>query len=249
MIEGRHLHKSFGEKAVLRDASFAVEAGTVTALVGPNGSGKTTTLHVLAGLTTPDAGTALVDGVDVTNDRTEAQEHLAFLPQDVRFHSALTPRQVLRFYAGLRPEHDNRRSSSEEVVSGPRDAPVRTEPLLADVALSDAADKPCGTLSGGMRQRLGIAVLELADAPVLLLDEPALSLDPEWRTFLMDRLQAHAADGAAVLMATHLLDVWTPIVDRVLRCEEGQIHDTEDASSPVAVPPDEPALSDSQGSA
>jgi len=226
MIEGRNLHKTFGDKAVLQDASFTAEAGTVTALVGPNGSGKTTTLHVVAGLTTPDAGTATVNGVDVTRNRTEAQDHLAFLPQDVRFHEALTPRQVLRFYAGLRDA-----------------APDRIERLLDDVALTDAADKPCGTLSGGMRQRLGLAVLELADAPVLLLDEPALSLDPEWRTFLMKRLQAHAANGAAVLMATHLLDIWTPIVDRVLHCEEGHIWEVD--ATPVAEPSDRPTVPDS----
>ena len=236
MIEGRHLHKSFGKKTVLHDASFAAEAGTITALVGPNGSGKTTTLHVVAGLTSPDDGTAIVDGVDVTTDRTRAQEHLAFLPQDVRFHDALTPRQVLRFYAGLRPE----RSAEQHDASTDR-----IELLLADVALTDAADQPCGTLSGGMRQRLGLAILELAEAPVLLLDEPALSLDPEWRTFLMDRLQAHADEGAAVLMATHLLDVWTPIVDRVLHCEDGQIHETEDTSNPVAVSAGGPPMPDS----
>jgi len=223
MIEGHHLHKSFGEKTVLHDASFAAEAGTVTALVGPNGSGKTTTLHVIAGITTPDAGTATVDGVDVTTNRTEAQARLAFLPQDVRFHSALTPRQVLRFYAGLRDA-----------------STARIEPLLADVDLTDAADRPCGTLSGGMRQRLGLAVLELADTPVLLLDEPALSLDPEWRAFLMERLRTHADAGAAVLMATHLLDVWTPIVDRVLRCEEGHIRKVD--TNPVAEPADRPAV-------
>ena len=224
MIEGGHLHKSFGEKTVLHDASFAVDAGTVTALVGPNGSGKTTTLHVLAGLTTPDAGTARVDGVDVSTDRTEAQEHLAFLPQDVRFHGALTPRQVLRFYTGV------------------RDVPTdRIDTLLNTVALADAADKPTDTLSGGMRQRLGIAIMEMANAPVLLLDEPALSLDPEWRTFLMDRLRTHADNGAAVLLATHLLDVWTPIVDRVLRCEEGHIQEVE--ANPI-VEPDPPAVPD-----
>jgi len=219
MIEGTNLHKSFGDHRVLDDASFSVEAGSIAALVGPNGSGKTTTLHVLAGLTTPDAGTATVDGRDVTSNPTAAQEHLAFLPQDVRFQSALTPRQVLRFYAGLR-------NASTD----------RIEPLLDDVALTGAADKPCGTLSGGMRQRLGIAVLELADAPVLLLDEPALSLDPEWRTFLMERLLDRAEAGATVLMATHLLDVWTPIVDRVLRCEEGQIRDAEEQPAPATTP-------------
>ncbi len=230
MIEGQNLQKTFGDKTVLDGASFTAEGGTITALVGPNGSGKTTTLHVVAGLTAPDAGTATVKGVDVTRNRTEAQDHLSFLPQDVRFHEALTPRQVLRFYAGLRPER------SEDVVSEPDNSSNRIEALLGEVALTDAADKPCGTLSGGMRQRLGLAVLELADAPVLLLDEPALSLDPEWRTFLMDRLRAHADDGAAVLMATHLLDVWRPIIDRILRCEEGRIQEAENQDNPVATP-------------
>lgn len=226
MIDCNALHKSFGDHTVLADASFSVATGTIAALVGPNGSGKTTTLHVLAGLATPDAGTASVAGVDVTTDRTAAQEHLAFLPQDVRFHSALTPRQVLRFYAGLRDA-----------------SPDRIDALLDEVALADAADRACGALSGGMRQRLGIAVLELADASVLLLDEPALSLDPEWRSFLMDRLRARADDGDAVLLATHLLDVWTPIVDRVLRCDGGHIREKE--TDPVDAAEDVPTASPS----
>jgi len=219
MIDVTTLHKAYGDETVLDDASFSVGGGTIAAMVGPNGSGKTTTLHVLAGLATPDAGTATVDGVEVTTDRAAAQERLAFLPQDVRFHSALTPRQVLRFYAGLR--------------NAPTD---RLDARLEQVALLDAADDPCGTLSGGMRQRLGLALLDLADAPVLLLDEPALSLDPDWREVLMECLQERADAGATILLATHLLEVWWPIVDQVLRCEEGQIRTVEDASTPVPEP-------------
>jgi heme ABC exporter ATP-binding subunit CcmA len=218
MIEVKDLHKAYGDETVLDGASFSVGGGTIVAMVGPNGSGKTTTLHVLAGLATPDAGTAAVDGVDVTVDRAAGQERLAFLPQDVRFHSALTPRQVLRFYAGL------------------RDAPTnRIDARLERVALADAADDPCGTLSGGMRQRLGLALLELSDAPVLLLDEPALSLDPDWREVLTERLQTRAREGATILLATHLLEVWRPIVDQVLRCEDGRIQEVEE-SNPVPEP-------------
>lgn len=217
MIHVVDLHKAFGDTSVLRGASFSVASGMVTALVGANGSGKTTTLNVLAGLTAPDAGTVMVDGVDVTTDRSAAQEHLAYLPQDVHFHEALTPRQVVCFYAGL------------------RDAPAgRIGARLDDVGLAGAADDPCGTLSGGMRQRLGIAVLELADAPVLLLDEPALSLDPEWRTFLMERLRARVDEGAAVLLATHLLEVWGALADQVLRCDDGRIREVESHTSSVA---------------
>jgi len=216
MIDVVDLYKSFGDAAVLQGASFSAAPGTATVLVGPNGSGKTTTLHVLAGLVTPDAGTARIDGTDVTTDRTAAQAQLAFLPQDVRFHDALTPRQVLRFYAGL------------------RDAPdARLDALLDDVGLADAAQKSCGALSGGMRQRLGIAVFELARAPVLLLDEPGLSLDPKWRGFLMDRLRARVEEGATVLMATHLLDVWRPLADRVLRCDGGTVREVEPTTRAV----------------
>ena len=217
MIDVTNLHKAYGDEAVLDGASFALDGGTIAAMVGPNGSGKTTTLHILAGLATPDAGTATVDGVDVTTDRAAAQERLAFLPQDVRFHSALTPRQVLRFYAGL------------------RDTPTdRLDARLEQVALADAADDPCGTLSGGMRQRLGLALLDLADAPVLLLDEPALSLDPDWREVLMKRLRQKAEAGATVLLATHLLEVWQPIIGQVLHCEGGQIQAVEEEANPVA---------------
>lgn len=219
MIDVRNVHKTYGDETVLDGASFSVEAGTIAAMVGPNGSGKTTTLHVLSGLATPDAGSAMVGGIDATTDRSAAPERLAFLPQDVRFHEALTPRQVLRFYAGL------------------RDAPTdHLDALLDQVGLAEAAGDPCGTLSGGMRQRLGLALLELADAPVLLLDEPALSLDPDWREVLMDRLRTRVEAGATVLLATHLLEVWRPIVDRVLHCENGQIRAVEDASNPVPEP-------------
>lgn len=240
MIDVSNLHKSFGDKDVLQGASFSAEPGTITALVGSNGSGKTTTLHILAGLTSPDAGTARVDGIDVTDDRTAAQERLAFLPQDVRFHDALTPRQVLRFYAGLRPEQGSAPRPERKRGSSPglhdSDA-AHIDALLEQVALRDAADQACETLSGGMRQRLGLALLELADAPVLLLDEPALSLDPEWRTVLMERLQAHAESGATVLLATHLIDVWRPLTDRVLHCRDGKIWDEETVGREEAARP------------
>ncbi len=218
MIDAVDLHKSFGAKSVLNGASFSVEGGTVAALVGPNGSGKTTTLHLLAGLATPDTGTARIDGVDVRRDRSAAQAKLAFLPQDVRFHDALTPKQALRFYADLRGAD-----------------PDRIEAALQRVDLTAAAEQPCGTLSGGMRQRLGLALLALADADVLLLDEPGLSLDPDWRRFLMQWLRDCADTGATVLMATHLLEVWAPVIDRVLTCADGLIRAEEASANPVGV--------------
>lgn len=206
MIQAKKIYKQLGDRPVLCSASFSVEAGRVVALVGPNGAGKSTLLRVLAGLMTPDAGTARMDGRDITRCRQKAQDRLAYLPQEVRFHRAMTPRKVLRFYARLR------QVSMEKV-----------EPLLEEVALLKAADWPCETLSGGMRQRLGLAVTWLPEAPVLLLDEPGLSLDPAWRAYLRKKLRAEAARGRAVLMATHWLEAWRETVDVVLMVEEGGV--------------------------
>lgn len=220
MIRCTNLHKSFGSNTVLRGASLDVppEQG-VTALLGPNGAGKTTTLRILAGLVTPDAGAVRINGIDMQSDRVAAQQHLAFLPQDVRFHPAMTPRRVLQFYVQLR------------AVESPN-----IDAALDRVRLINAADRSCQALSGGMRQRLGLALADLMDAPLLLLDEPGLSLDAEWRAYLNDYLRDHVARGGTVVMATHLLDVWTDLVDVTLRCDNGTITPVSEASvhSPAA---------------
>ena len=206
MIHVENLSKSFGKAQVLRDASLSVAAGELALLTGANGTGKSTLLRILAGLMRPDGGAVSIEEVDVVRHRMQAQARLAYLPQAVRFHEAMTPRQVLRFYAQLR------QVSLDHV-----------EPLLEEVCLAEAGDRPCGTLSGGMRQRLGLAVTWLPEASVLLLDEPGLSLDPAWRSYLIDKLHDFAESGHTVLVATHLVELWEDVADVILHCANGTI--------------------------
>ena len=205
MILTRNLQKAFGDKPVLVGLDLVAEPGVVTLLVGANGAGKTTALRVLAGLSAPDAGTVAIAGHDLCRARRDALAHLSFLPQAPRFNPRLTAGQVTAFYARLRGRDGAAVSAAIEAWG-----------------LADVVRVPTGKLSGGMRQRLALAVFALADAPVLLLDEPGLSLDPEWRQRLQDFLTEEARRGRTVLIATHLLDEWEGRTDRCLLIDHGR---------------------------
>ncbi len=206
MIRVRQLEKRFGRRPVLRGLDLEVSAGAVTLLVGSNGAGKTTLLRVIAGLCAPDAGDVRIAGFDVARHRLAALGALAFLAQAPRFHARLTTRQVANYYGRLRGR------GGDEV-----------DRELERWGLGDHKDSPTAQLSGGLRQRLAIAIFALARAPVLVLDEPGLSLDPEWRMRLQAHLTTEARRGATVLVATHLLGEWEGKVDACVLLEGGRV--------------------------
>lgn len=206
MISVSGLTKSYAGRLVLDDLEFEARAGDVTLLVGANGCGKTTTMRLVCGLSSPDVGTITVDGHSLSNERTQALVGLSYLPQSPRFHPHLTVRQILEFYAKL------------------RGLPVSRAEAVADRwGLAESRAVRCGRLSGGMRQRVALGVLFMPDAPVLLLDEPGLSLDPDWRRFLQGELRSAVRRGRAVLVSTHLLGEWDDYADRCLVLEGGRI--------------------------
>jgi ABC-2 type transport system ATP-binding protein len=206
MILAQDLTKSFGRKPILRGISLQADRGRITLMVGPNGAGKSTTVKLMAGLIRPNSGTARVNGFDIVQQRISAQRATAYLPQRPSFHPKLTCLQILRFYAGL------------------RGVPVsRCEAMLQLTGLGDVARMRTEKLSGGMRQLLGVAFLLLADAPVLLLDEPGLSLDPGWRKWLQQKLRSDAERGKTILVTTHLIAEWNDVADRCLLCRDGII--------------------------
>jgi ABC-type multidrug transport system ATPase subunit len=206
MIEVRQIRKRYGPIQVLDGLTFDAQPGHVTLLVGANGCGKSTTLRIVAGLSAPESGDVAIAGRSLAADRSAALAALSYLPQAPRFHPRLTVTEVLRFYARLRG------------VPG-----ARLESVAREWDLDAVRDTTCGRLSGGLRQRLGVAVLMLPDAPVLLLDEPGLSLDPDWRRALQHALHHAAQAGRTVVVATHLLGEWEDEADRCLVLERGGI--------------------------
>jgi ABC-type multidrug transport system ATPase subunit len=206
MITITGLDKSYNGRRVLNGLDLTARAGEITLLVGANGCGKTTTLRHLCGLSAPDAGRLIIGTANLTTDRMGALRQLSFLPQSPRFHERLTVAEILSFYARLRG------------LPATRAAAVEQQWDLADVR-----DRATGRLSGGTRQRLALAVFSLPDAPVLVLDEPGLSLDPQWRRGLQEELHTAARRGATVLVATHLLGEWNAQANRCLVLEGGRI--------------------------
>ncbi len=208
MIQVNHLTKTFGEFTAVNDVSFEIKPGETFALLGPNGSGKTTALKCLVGLMPPTAGSIKVDGSDVWKDARRAKSLMSYLPQHVNFHDNLTAREVMQFYCRLRKLPATR---IETVLKG------------SNFSFNGFTDKPVQQFSGGMLQRLGLAVACLPGAPILLLDEPTASLDPEraiqFREFLATLKQA----GKTIVFTSHVLADVEQLADRVAILVEGKL--------------------------
>jgi len=206
MIAAEKLTKAYHHKPVLRGITFTARAGEITLLVGPNGAGKSTTMKVLTGLARADGGEAIIAGKNIVRETIAAQRLLSFLPQSPNFHPRFTCEQIVGFYARLRGIDRRQRDAA-----------------LAMAGLREVAHEQTRILSGGMRQRLGMALLLLPNAPVLLLDEPGISLDPAWRRRLQIILHEEAHRGKTVLVTTHLIAEWNNVAHRCLLCRDGVI--------------------------
>ncbi|RME70486.1 MAG: heme ABC exporter ATP-binding protein CcmA, partial [Chloroflexi bacterium] len=205
MIKIAHLTKRFGKFTAVDDVSFSVAAGEAVALWGPNGAGKTTIIRCLLGLYTA-AGQVQVNGWDAFRQGKQARAVIGYVPQELAFYPDLTARETLHFYASLK--------------HAPAD---RVETVLADVNLLDHADKPVAALSGGMKQRLALAIALLSDPPLLVLDEPTSNLDTSARDDFLRLLQAQRARGKTLLFTSHRLEEVELLATRVLALEGGRI--------------------------
>lgn len=198
MIRYEGFTKRFGAVTAVSGLDLEVGRGETLALIGPNGSGKTTTLKAALGLVRPTAGRVLVDGQDVSSRGRAARARLGYLPQRLAFPEGCTPREVMRLYARLRG------AGREEA-----------ERLLERVGLTDAADRAIEGFSGGMRQRLGLAVALLGEPAALILDEPTAALDLTGALMVREVIQKIRAEGMTVLLSSHDLGEVAALADRV----------------------------------
>jgi ABC-2 type transport system ATP-binding protein len=190
-IDVTGLNKSFGGRRVVQDLAIQVEEGRICGFLGPNGSGKTTTLRMLCGLLTPDSGEGTCLGYDIIGEAGEIKLRTGYMTQRFSLYEDLTLAENLQFMA--RVHGLDRRAQ-------------RVDQTLERLGLSGRRDQLAGTLSGGWKQRLALAAATLHEPQLLLLDEPTAGVDPKARRTFWDEIHALSAQGLTVLVSTHYMD-------------------------------------------
>ncbi len=208
VIHVRGLEKSYKELKVLRGVDFDVARGSIFALLGSNGAGKTTVVKILATLLKADAGTAGVNGFDVATQAADVRESISLTGQFAAVDEILTGRENLELVARLRH------------LKAPG---TIADELLDRFSLTDAAARKVSTYSGGMRRRLDIAMSLIGDPPVMFLDEPTTGLDPQARVEVWQAVKELAGRGTTVLLTTQYLDEAEHLADRIAILHEGRI--------------------------
>lgn len=203
-LEISRLTKRFQSVEALRDVSLTLERGKRVALLGHNGAGKSTMMKIILGLIPFDSGSVTVCGA--APGSAEARAQVAYLPENASFHPSLTGEEQIRYYLSLRGE-----------------SPKQAMDLLDRVGLAHAARRRIGGYSKGMRQRVGLAQTLIGKPRLLVLDEPTSGLDPVSRRDFYDLLDGLAADGAAILLSSHVLTEVEARTDRILILSKGEL--------------------------
>jgi ABC-2 type transport system ATP-binding protein len=207
-IHVQGLEKSYTKLRVLRGVDFDVARGSIFALLGSNGAGKTTVVNILSTLLKPDAGTATVNGFDVATQGAQVRESISLTGQFAAVDAILSGRENLVLMARLRHQ---------------KGAGQIADDLLARFQLAGAAGRRVSTYSGGMRRRLDIAMSLIGNPPVIFLDEPTTGLDPESRLEVWNSVKELAGRGTTVLLTTQYLDEAEQLADRIAILHRGRI--------------------------
>jgi len=208
-VEAIDLVKRFGDNVAVNGVSFQIPTGTIFGLLGPNGAGKTTIVRMLTTLSRPTSGTGTVAGYDIRTHPEQVRRHMGLTGQAATVDELLTGRENIRLIGRL---YGLPRNYIDELAAE----------LLTQFSLTDAADRPAKTYSGGMRRRLDLAVSLVARPPVLFLDEPTIGLDPRSRLELWEVLRALVRDGTTLVLTTQYLEEADQLCDDIVVIDKGK---------------------------
>lgn len=210
VLESKGLTKQYGDFVAVKDLNLTIRQGEVFGLLGPNGSGKTTTILMLLGLTEPTAGTVRVLGFDPARQPLSVKARVGYMPDEVGFYEGLTARENLAYIARL---NGLPRAETQE----------RIDDALNQVGLSQVADKRVGAFSRGMRQRLGVADVLIKQPQLIIMDEPTQGLDPEAAEDFLDIIRRLKGQNITIMLSSHLLHQVQAVCDRVGLFHKGRM--------------------------
>ena len=218
MISISHLTRKFNEHIAVNDLCLEIPKGAMFGFLGPNGAGKTTTLKMLMGLLAPTSGTAIIDGIDVSEDPIAVKAKVGYLPDEVFLYDYLTGRQFLEFVADVRGiERDIKQQRIDE--------------LLEAFGLADAANDFSANYSFGMKKKLALAGIVIHKPSLLILDEPFNGLDPQAVRDFREMLKRMSDEGVTVIFSSHVLEVVEKLVTHVGIISKGQLKLTDSIES------------------
>lgn len=209
-IQINNLKKSFKNLEILKGINLSIKRGTMLALLGPNGAGKTTTVRILSTLLQPDSGEVKINNLDVVDDADEVRSTIGLTGQYAAIDEYLTGRENLLMMGRL--YHLSRAESKK-----------RSNELLEEFDLIEAADRPAKTYSGGMRRKLDLALSLVATPPIIFLDEPTTGLDPRSRISMWNIIEGLKNKGTTILLTTQYLEEADKLADRIAVLDEGVI--------------------------
>jgi len=210
LLEARHLRKSYDAHVAVADVSFELHRGEVLGLLGPNGAGKSTTMLMLAGLLKPDGGQVLIDGDVLRPGNAAFKYQLGVTPQDLAIYPELTALENLQFFGKLYGIRGN-------------ELHLRCQQVLKQIGLTDRANDPSRTFSGGMKRRLNFGVSIMHRPAILILDEPTVGVDPQSRAHLMDCVKELVESGIGVIYASHYMEEVQAMCERVAIIDQGKM--------------------------
>jgi ABC-2 type transport system ATP-binding protein len=206
VVECEHVTKSYGDLIAVNDLSFSIEEGEIFGLVGPNGAGKTTLIEMIEGLRTSDSGSIKVLGLDTTKQDGQLKERIGVLLQTTSIQPDIKVKEALKLFASFY-----------------RHVPDNTEELLRTLSLEDKADSRFKKLSGGLKQRVAIALALVNDPEILFLDELTTGLDPQARRNMWDLVENIRTQGKTIFLTTHYMEEAEKLCDRLGIIDYGKI--------------------------